>query len=139
FLSGKQLVFYCGGAKLKINELPADIVEEYGHICVDIIDKPAEVIAEESEDDEDTDVAAPEEPFVPPNCAVCLESMQDLELEARVMTHCGHLFCRLCLQNCFDYQQYNCPVCRQSLSGVIEDTYAPAGDNFNYLDLNWDY
>lgn len=44
----------------------------------------------------------------PPQCGICLESTAPQAL----VTKCGHLFCKECLEHWFD-SKYNCPVCRE--------------------------
>lgn len=44
----------------------------------------------------------------PPQCGICLESAAQQAL----VTKCGHLFCKECLEHWFD-TKYNCPVCRE--------------------------
>ncbi|XP_062865092.1 tripartite motif-containing protein 16-like [Trichomycterus rosablanca] len=65
------------------------------------------------------------------SCSVCLETLKD-----PVTTHCGHSFCMVCINNCWDQEDdkgtYSCPQCRQTftprpvvrrstiLAGVVE-------------------
>ncbi|RWS21719.1 hypothetical protein B4U80_11783 [Leptotrombidium deliense] len=131
YIAGKRIEFYCGGAQLSLDEMPAENVEFGGHIGVQIVDMPPEIIeveeqeilgnpvTNETDDDDEEEVSAPE-------CAICLESLEFTPLEERVMTACCHIFCRVCLQQNFDFDNRNCPICRHLLQGYIEDTYAPA-------------
>ncbi|XP_062864974.1 tripartite motif-containing protein 16-like [Trichomycterus rosablanca] len=65
------------------------------------------------------------------SCSVCLETLKD-----PVTTSCGHSFCMVCINNCWDQEDdkgtYSCPQCRQTftprpvvkrntmLAGVVE-------------------
>ncbi|XP_062846283.1 tripartite motif-containing protein 16-like, partial [Trichomycterus rosablanca] len=65
------------------------------------------------------------------SCSVCLETLKD-----PVTTHCGHSFCMVCINNCWDQEDdkgtYSCPQCRKTftprpevsrntmLAGVVE-------------------
>ncbi|XP_062846255.1 tripartite motif-containing protein 16-like [Trichomycterus rosablanca] len=65
------------------------------------------------------------------SCSVCLETLKD-----PVTTSCGHSFCMVCINNCWDLEDdkgtYSCPQCRQTftprpvlrrstiLAGVVE-------------------
>lgn len=43
-------------------------------------------------------------------CPVCLDS-----LSIPVITHCAHVFCRMCIENVIksvDHQKARCPLCR---------------------------
>ncbi|XP_062865083.1 tripartite motif-containing protein 16-like, partial [Trichomycterus rosablanca] len=66
------------------------------------------------------------------SCSVCLETLKD-----PVTTHCGHSFCMVCINNCWDQEDdkgtYSCPQCRKTftprpevskniiLTGVVEN------------------
>ncbi|XP_062864488.1 E3 ubiquitin/ISG15 ligase TRIM25-like [Trichomycterus rosablanca] len=66
------------------------------------------------------------------SCSVCLETLRD-----PITTHCGHSFCMVCINNCWDQEDdkgtYSCPQCRQTftprpvvskniiLTGVVEN------------------
>ena len=43
------------------------------------------------------------------NCSVCLD-----EIENRVITKCGHMFCKDCLDSCLKYKK-SCPYCKFDL------------------------
>lgn len=46
------------------------------------------------------------------NCSVCLD-----KIENRVMTQCGHMFCKDCLDMCLSVKK-NCPYCKNDLKGT---------------------
>ncbi|XP_062864361.1 tripartite motif-containing protein 16-like isoform X2 [Trichomycterus rosablanca] len=66
------------------------------------------------------------------SCSICLETLKD-----PVTTSCGHSFCMVCINNCWDREDdkgtYSCPQCRQTftprpvvrkniiLANVVED------------------
>ncbi|XP_062864528.1 E3 ubiquitin/ISG15 ligase TRIM25-like [Trichomycterus rosablanca] len=66
------------------------------------------------------------------SCSVCLETLKD-----PVTTSCGHSFCMVCINNCWDQEDdkgtYSCPQCRKTftprpvvskniiLTGVVEN------------------
>ncbi|XP_062865167.1 tripartite motif-containing protein 16-like [Trichomycterus rosablanca] len=66
------------------------------------------------------------------SCSVCLETLKD-----PVTTNCGHSFCMVCINNCWDQEDdkgtYSCPQCRQTfiprpvvrkniiLANIVED------------------
>ncbi|XP_062864467.1 tripartite motif-containing protein 16-like [Trichomycterus rosablanca] len=49
------------------------------------------------------------------SCSVCLKTLKD-----PVTTHCGHSFCMVCINNCWDLEDdkgtYSCPLCRQTFN-----------------------
>ncbi|RWS18861.1 hypothetical protein B4U80_15005 [Leptotrombidium deliense] len=95
YTAGKPIEFRCGGVTLNLYEKPVDVVAENGHIV---------------EGDEDEDDTAPK-------CAICLDSLEFKPLEECFMTACCHIFCRLCLQQNFDFDNRSCPICRHLLQG----------------------
>ena len=46
------------------------------------------------------------------NCSVCLD-----KIENRVVTQCGHMFCKDCLDMCLTVKK-NCPYCKNDLKGT---------------------
>ena len=46
------------------------------------------------------------------NCSVCLD-----KIENRVITQCGHMFCKDCLDMCLSVKK-NCPYCKNDLKGT---------------------
>ncbi|XP_064425392.1 ADP-ribose glycohydrolase OARD1-like isoform X2 [Latimeria chalumnae] len=55
-------------------------------------------------------------------CIICLQSFQD-----PVKVHCGHTFCRACIQQCFQRENPNrrkCPTCKAQLPPDLITDYA---------------
>lgn len=48
-------------------------------------------------------------------CALCIRILWE-----PVSTPCGHTFCRICLNRCFDHQT-NCPLCKASLTSFLAE------------------
>lgn len=48
-------------------------------------------------------------------CAVCLDVLKD-----PVTTHCGHSYCKHCIEGCWDHMEetgtYRCPQCRETFN-----------------------
>jgi hypothetical protein len=46
------------------------------------------------------------------DCAICLDTIDEQE---KCTNSCGHSFCKSCLDNLFDVEKYECPLCRQKI------------------------
>ncbi|XP_047469227.1 uncharacterized protein LOC125025297 [Penaeus chinensis] len=66
--------------------------------------------ADESPDDPDN---SDEEIPAGIQCAVCLRKYNTLERRPTILTHCGHTFCRKCLETEDSLGFFKCPTCRQ--------------------------
>ncbi|XP_037775853.1 zinc finger CCCH domain-containing protein 13-like [Penaeus monodon] len=59
-------------------------------------------------------------------CAVCLRKYNTLGRRPKILTHCGHTFCRQCLETENSLGSFKCPTCRQrnDLFRLLPTNYA---------------